>query len=153
LTSRKEEEKQECSICVGKADESFKRVEVWSNDTWRLSMSTYKAVEGFCYLEPKRHIPNITDLDGREVTEFGSVMALVTNAIKNATDAKLVYVYIFGDHIPHLHVHLAPHKEGDVFVGDVIKSDAQKTLLEESLLNPEETLALTKRIREGIPAP
>ncbi len=113
-------------------------------------MSTYRAVEGFCYLEPKRHIPYITDLDGREATEFGSIMALVTNAIKNATGAKLVYVYIFGDHIPHLHVHLAPHREGDVFVDDVIKSDAQKSLAE-NLLNPEEMLTLTKRIREGIP--
>jgi diadenosine tetraphosphate (Ap4A) HIT family hydrolase len=149
MTSRRTTEKEECSICNGRADESFKRLEVWSNDTWRLSISTYKAVEGFCYLEPKRHIPYITDLDGREATEFGSIMALVTNAIKNATGAKLVYVYIFGDHIPHLHVHLAPHREGDIFVDDVIKSDAQKSLAE-NLLNPEETLALTKRIREGI---
>ena len=27
-----------------------------------------------------------------------------------------------GDHIPHLHVHLAPHFDGDNYADDVIKS-------------------------------
>jgi diadenosine tetraphosphate (Ap4A) HIT family hydrolase len=72
---------------------------------------------------------------------------LVGNAIKNAIDAKLVYVYIYGDHIPHLHVHLAPHRIGDVFADDVIKSNVQ---LDESSLNTEEVSLLAKKIEEKI---
>jgi diadenosine tetraphosphate (Ap4A) HIT family hydrolase len=135
----------DCSICNGKADEEFKRVEVWSDELWRLTMSTYKQVRGFCYLEPRRHIPYITDLQGREAAGFGSIISRAARAIKSATGAKLVYVYIYGDHIPHLHVHLAPHVDGDIFVDDVIKSG---TNLEESLLSHDEESGLAKSIGE-----
>lgn len=113
---------KKCAICDQRADREFKRVEVWSNERWRLTTSTYKAVKGFCYLEPKRHIEYITELDGTEADEFGRIMAVVTSAIKKAFDAKLVYIYIYGEHIPHLHVHLAPHKEGDIYQDDVVKN-------------------------------
>lgn len=113
------QQEEECAICNGKADDTFKRIEVWSNDRWRLTMSTYKSIRGFCYLEPKRHIQYITDLDGKEATEFGSILAMVSSAIKNATNSKLVYLYIYGDHMPHLHVHLAHHVDGDILVDDI----------------------------------
>lgn len=109
-----------CDICTGKADTKFRRVEVWSNERWRLTASSYKNVLGFCYLEPKRHIEHITDLDGQESQEFGFIMARITNALKKACQVKLVYVYIYGDHIPHLHIHLAPHTENDIFVHSVV---------------------------------
>lgn len=117
---------------------------MWSNDRWRLTTTTYKSIKGFCYLEPKRHIRYITELDGQEADEFGSIMATLTSAIKNATKSKLVYVYIYGDHIPHLHVHLAPHNDGDNFVDDVIKSDAK---LDESTMKPDESSSFTKELR------
>lgn len=137
---------EECKICDGRADETF-RVEVWSDERWRLTMSTYRAVSGFCYLEPKRHIPYITELDGDEAAEFGPIIARATRAIKSAAGAKLVYVYIYGGHIPHLHVHLAPHTGGDVFVDDVIRSDAK---IDESVMKSEEVLQLSNKIREGL---
>jgi diadenosine tetraphosphate (Ap4A) HIT family hydrolase len=131
---------KEYQICNKKADEIFKRVEVWSNRNWRLTMSLYSALKGFCYLEPKRHIPFITDLDGKEALEFGSILANVANALKSATNAELIHIYIYGGHIPHLHVHLAPHKEGDLFVDDVIKEGVK---IEESLMKPEDVTSLT----------
>ena len=113
----------ECLICTGKADVKFKRVEIWSNKNLRLTMSTYITVKGLCYLEPKRHIEYITDLDGEEAIEFGGIIAQTTRAIKKATNAKLVYIYIYGDHIPHLHVHLAPHTADDIFYDNIVKVD------------------------------
>lgn len=110
-----------CSICDGSADETFSRKELWRNDRWRLTYSTFRDIFGFCYLEPIRHIRYITELDGLEADEFGTVMSHITSALRAATGAKLVYVYIFGDHIPHLHVHLAPHVTGDPFTEEVVK--------------------------------
>jgi diadenosine tetraphosphate (Ap4A) HIT family hydrolase len=137
---------EECAICNGKADKEFKRVEVWSDEKWRLTMSTYRAVRGFCYLEPKRHIPYVTELDGTEAAEFGLILAKAARAIKSATSAKLVYAYIYGDHIPHLHIHLAPHTDGDIFVNDVVRSDVK---LDESIMKSEEVLSLSIKIRDG----
>ena len=138
---------ENCSICKGKADETFKRIEVWSNERWRLTMSTYKSVRGFCYLEPKRHIPYVTDLDGIEAQEFGVIMASVTSAIKLATAAKLIYVYIYGGHIPHLHIHLAPHTDGDFFVDDVIRNDAK---FDKTIMNAQDSMLLKNKIREKL---
>jgi diadenosine tetraphosphate (Ap4A) HIT family hydrolase len=136
-----------CDICSGKADDIFKRVEVWKNPRWRLTMSTLRAAKGFCYLEPNRHIRFITELNGREADEFGRTLAVATKALKDATGSKLVYVYIFGDHIPHLHVHLAPHVEGDIYVDDVIKNDAK---VDEATMEPAEFAPLADTIGKSM---
>ncbi|HSH21165.1 MAG TPA: hypothetical protein VK992_00930 [Candidatus Caenarcaniphilales bacterium] len=84
-------------------------------------MSRYGYTRGFGYLEPKRHIPHITDLDGEEATTFGAVLARVTSALKRAAEAELAWVYIFGGGIAHLHVHLAPHRAGDALNSQIIR--------------------------------
>jgi len=97
------------------------RQTVWEDDLWRLSTTLDGAVPGFSYLEPKRHVPHITDLDGPEATTFGAVIARTTKAIREATHAVVVYVYVFGGGVPHLHVHLAPHREGDALNSAIIR--------------------------------
>jgi diadenosine tetraphosphate (Ap4A) HIT family hydrolase len=96
---------------------------VWENDLWRLTMSMDSYTPAFCYLEPKRHIAYITELDGDEARTFGTTMARVTTVLKEITEAEVVYAYIFGGGIPHLHVHLAPHTEGDALAGTMIRGE------------------------------
>ncbi len=133
----------ECSICSGEADTQFRRIQVWANERWRLTTTTYRVVRGLCYLEPKKHIRYITELDGTEATEFGGVLSLVTRALKKATSCTLVYVYIYGGHIPHLHVHIAPHTEGDAFFDDVVKSNAR---ISEDIMADEEIRVISESI-------
>jgi diadenosine tetraphosphate (Ap4A) HIT family hydrolase len=102
-------------------DARFGRIRVWEDDLWRLSLSGRGYVRGFGYLEPKRHVPHITDLDGAEAATFGPVLARVTSALKEAAGADLVYIYVFGGGIPHLHVHLGPHREGDALASSIIR--------------------------------
>lgn len=114
----------QCAIYRGPlGDRELERVHVWEDRLWRLSMSTSTYTPGFAYLEPKRHIPHITDLDGEEAATFGAVMARVTSALKLATGAEIVWVYVFGGGIPHLHVHLAPHSEGDALSSQIIRGE------------------------------
>jgi diadenosine tetraphosphate (Ap4A) HIT family hydrolase len=113
-----------CIICRREAgDAQLHRLEVWRDDLWRLTVSIDAEVLGFAYLEPLRHIPTIADLDGPEAVSFGVVMANSTQALKEATGAAIVYVYIFGDGVPHLHVHLAPHKDGDALNSQMIRGE------------------------------
>ncbi len=103
-----------CAICQGRAaDAGLERIEVWQDGLWRLTTSLSSETPGFSYLEPKRHIPYITDLDGEEAASFGPTMQRVTRVLREVTGAEVVYIYIFGDGVPHLHVHLAPHTAGD----------------------------------------
>lgn len=113
-----------CIICRKEAgDGHLHRLEVWRDDLWRLTVSLDAEVPGFAYLEPLRHIPTIADLDGPEAASFGAVMAKASQALKEATGAGIVYVYIFGDGVPHLHVHLAPHKDGDALNSQMIRGE------------------------------
>jgi diadenosine tetraphosphate (Ap4A) HIT family hydrolase len=102
---------------VEEADAFFCRRRVWQDELWRLSVVLQGAVIGFAHLEPRRHIPFITDLDGPEAASLGAVLARATAGIRSATAADKVYVYVFGDRVSHLHFNLAPHQPGDMLVG------------------------------------
>jgi diadenosine tetraphosphate (Ap4A) HIT family hydrolase len=122
----------DCIICRGaEADHELDRIQVWENEFWRLTISLVSETPGFSYLEPKRHIPYIADLDGPEAASFGEVMARAARALREETGTELVYVYIFGDGVPHLHAHLAPHRKGDALHDQFIRGE----LIEEKLPN------------------
>ena len=108
----------DCLLChPAAADAAFDRVRLWEDDLWRLSAVLRGPIPGFAHLEPRRHIPFVTDLDGAEAATFGPVLARVTEALRVAADAERTYVYVFGDHVPHFHVNLAPHRAGDALRG------------------------------------
>lgn len=122
-------------ICRGvDGDVEIGRIQVWEDSLWRVTVSLDSEVEGFAYLEPKRHISYITDLDGEEARTFGEVVARVSRALRDATGAELVYVYVFGGSIPHLHVHLAPHRSGDALNSQMIKGELATEQMENGFL-------------------
>lgn len=150
-----------CALCrVPEIDEELGRTEVWSDHLWRLTTSTGpgEVTPGFSYLEPKRHIEHIEDLDGEEAKTFGAVIARCSQVLKHATNAQRVYVYIFGGGIPHLHVHLAPHSEGDALNEALIRGEFEEHPLPSGAvayrskdfpeLPQEESMSIAELIRE-----
>ena len=134
----------DCPMCRGAAaDEELERIEVWQDAHWRLTVSLSSEVAGFAYLEPKRHIRYITELDGPEAATFGPALARSTRVLKDAAGAEVVYLYIFGDGVPHLHVHLAPHRSGDALNDQMIRGE----IVEEKLPN-----GMTRFFSEAFPA-
>lgn len=120
----------DCVLCRGaEGDTTLERIPVWEDAHWRLTMSISAEVLGFSYLEPMRHIPHITDLDGEEARTLGTVLAWVARVLREETGAELVYIYVFGGGIPHLHIHLAPHRTGDALNSQMIRGD----IIEEKL--------------------
>jgi diadenosine tetraphosphate (Ap4A) HIT family hydrolase len=71
----------------------------------------------------------VTDLDGEEAATFGAVLARVTSALQQETAAEVVYVYVFGEGVPHLHVHLAPHHDGDALSAQMIRGELEERKL------------------------
>lgn len=108
-----------CLLCdPPRAAAAFGRRTVWQSRLWRLSLvEAGSPVLGFGHLETVRHMPYVTDLDGEEAATLGSTLARVTSALRKVTGADLVYVYVFGDRVAHLHFNLAPHRDGDAVVG------------------------------------
>jgi diadenosine tetraphosphate (Ap4A) HIT family hydrolase len=110
--------KENCLLCNWpEADQCFQRIQVWENDLWRVTTSLVAPVPGFSYLEPKRHIPYITDLEGTESASLGPTLALVTCILREVTNSELIYVNVFGERVAHLHFNLAPHRNGDALRG------------------------------------
>jgi len=108
----------ECLLCRPElADAHFSRTRLWEDEHWRLSAVLQGPIAGFAHLEPRRHIPFITDLDGAEAASLGVVLAQAAKALRTAARAEKTYIYVFGDHVPHLHFNLAPHREGDALRG------------------------------------
>lgn len=151
----------ECPMCRGAAaDGELERVQVWEDGLWRLTVSLASEVPGFAYLEPKRHVGFITELDGAEAATFGAVLAHCTRALKAAAGAEIVYVYIFGDGVPHLHAHLAPHRAGDALSDRMIRGEATEEKLPSGMtritsrdfppLPPEQLRAVADRVRAGL---
>jgi len=149
----------ECAICRGaEGDPELDRVEVWRDAHWRLSMSRQAATLGFAYLEPIRHIPYLADLDDPEAATFGPVIARASAALREASGAALVYAYVFGGGIPHLHVHLAPNKPEGVLNTALISGDVEERRLpsgateiisrEHPDLSQDKVAAVTQRTRE-----
>lgn len=113
-----------CVLCQGRAgDEQMLRVEVWEDELWRLTMAIASETPGFSYLEPKRHITDITRLDGPEAATLGTTLARMTAALRDATQVERVYIYVFGGGVAHLHLHLAPHRPGDALNDQMIRGE------------------------------
>lgn len=153
----------DCPMCRAEAaDEDLGRVEVWRDAYWRLSVSLASVVPGFAYLEPLRHIAYVTELDGAEALSFGTALVACTRALKDATGADIVYVYIFGDGVPHLHVHLAPHRAGDALNDQMIRGEVAEEKLPSGMTRiisrdfakqPREHLVkVADRVRQGLAA-
>lgn len=118
------DQQADCVLCQGRAgDDQMLRVEVWEDDLWRLTMAIASETPGFSYLEPKRHITDITRLDGPEAATLGATLARVTAALCEVTGVERVYIYVFGDGIAHLHLHLAPHRPGDALNDQMIRGE------------------------------
>jgi diadenosine tetraphosphate (Ap4A) HIT family hydrolase len=149
----------ECAICAGPAgDDELGRTEVWRDEHWRLSLAVRGETLGFAYLEPIRHIPSLADLDGPEASSFGHAVARASAVLREATGAPLVYAYVFGGGIPHLHVHLAPNRPDGVLSTAIITGPVEERKLPSgaseliSLTHPAlpeaEVVAVIERVRE-----
>jgi len=124
----------DCALCRGPdGDPELFRTEVWSDPRWRLTTSVEGLLEGevpgFSYLEPRRHVPHVEDLDGEEAATFGGTLARCAAALKEVTGCERVYVYVFGGGIPHFHVHLVPHVQGDVVNEQMVRGTVDQERL------------------------
>lgn len=125
---------------------TFGRRVVWEDSLWRLAViEAGSPIAGFAHLETKRHIPDITHLDGGEAATLGPVLARVTAKLVAVTEADLVYIYVFGERVPHLHFNLAPHHQGDPLVGGpgLLREEAEP-------LAPEVLREVSGRVEEAL---
>jgi diadenosine tetraphosphate (Ap4A) HIT family hydrolase len=67
---------------------------------------------GHLMIEPRRHAPGLADLTNKEAQALGLLITRLSRALQASEKAEHVYAFVFGHHIPHLHVHLVPRYPG-----------------------------------------
>jgi diadenosine tetraphosphate (Ap4A) HIT family hydrolase len=67
---------------------------------------------GHLLVEPRRHAPGLADLTDAEARSVGGWCTRASRALRDVSGAEHVYAAVFGDEVPHLHVHLLPRFPG-----------------------------------------
>jgi histidine triad (HIT) family protein len=70
------------------------------------------AYRGHLVVEPTRHVPGVGDLHDREAAALGRTCSRMARLLQEAGGAEHVYLYVVGDDVAHLHVHLLPRYPG-----------------------------------------
>lgn len=61
---------------------------------------------GYVFVETKRHVKGLGELADDEAAAIGLLVNAVSAALRETESAEHVYSYVYGDGVPHLHVHL-----------------------------------------------
>ena len=67
---------------------------------------------GQLLVESRRHAPGLADLTHAEACAVGLWCGRASRALRDISGAEHVYAAVFGDGVPHLHVHLLPRFPG-----------------------------------------
>src|SRR5262249_34075577 len=66
------------------------------------------AYRGWLVGVPKRHAAGLGAVTDDEAAAIGRLLNGLARVLKDTIGADHVYAFVFGDGVPHLHVHLAP---------------------------------------------
>jgi histidine triad (HIT) family protein len=67
---------------------------------------------GYLMVEPKRHVTGLGELTEDEAAALGRLVNDVARALRDVEGAEHIYSFVFGDAVPHLHVHVVPRYPG-----------------------------------------
>ena len=67
---------------------------------------------GYLFVEPRRHAATLADLTDQEAQALGLLVTRLSRALRQSENAAHIYAFVFGDNVPHLHVHLVPRYPG-----------------------------------------
>ena len=67
---------------------------------------------GHVFVEAKRHVPELADLNEQEAHAIGLYVSRVAKALLQTEGMEHVYSFFIGDGVPHVHVHVIGRRPG-----------------------------------------
>ena len=61
---------------------------------------------GYVFVETKRHVAGLGELTSSEAAAVGVLVNDVATALRSTEGAEHIYSHVYGDGVPHFHVHL-----------------------------------------------
>ena len=99
---------KECPICIKQRGEIvgepvYQDDLVYAHHVYNREGPTFL---GYVRVETRRHAPSFAELTPAEAQAVGLLIARMSRALKVCAGADHVYAFFYGDHVPHLHVHV-----------------------------------------------
>ncbi len=61
---------------------------------------------GHLFVEPKRHVADLSRLSEEEAQTIGLFVSRAARALEHVQGVEHVYAFVIGDNVPHVHVHV-----------------------------------------------
>ena len=133
-----------CSLCK----EALKPEEgqlIWRGDDCRIMMVNDPDLPGFCRVIWNHHVAEITDLSYGQREHLMTLVYAVEEAIRQVMRPDKVNIAALGNLVPHIHWHVIPRYQDDVFFpGSVWSSKTQEI--------PKTVLEARKNLSKDLPA-
>ena len=99
---------ERCIICRKHEDTTF---EIYRSDNFVINHfvprpDTDENYLGYYMIESRRHFKGFYEATGDEAAALGIAQRALAKAIKKALGCEHVYLFVLGDGIPHLHIHV-----------------------------------------------
>ena len=67
---------------------------------------------GYLMVEPKRHVPDLAALTDEEAKALMIRVTRLSRALKAVENAERVYLFVIGEHVQHVHIHVVARYSG-----------------------------------------
>lgn len=99
---------ENCKIC--KVEDSSPYV-VYQTSFWRIRHIDETDIAGYCLLESKRHILDLSTAIDKELEQYGVILSkLMAAQRKLIPSCERIYTYSLAEAVPHFHVHVIPRR-------------------------------------------
>ena len=150
----------ECHVCEI-SERSDDNDLIFETDFWGVILSYNQRYLGRCYVFPKRHFENLSDMTNKEALDFLKVVKKIEGAIKKAFGATMFNwgclmnnFYKKENPNPHVHWHMMPRYRKKVsFSGKIFedKEFGHHYSRDDNVIEPENIrLAIVKEIQNNL---
>lgn len=101
----------DCTICLLDAPEARAAADVFGDELWAGGLIRGFDVPGWVFLRLRRHAEGLGELTQAELTTFGRRLRDLMGAVSDVTGASVIYLLMFGEQNPHVHLLVAPRTD------------------------------------------
>lgn len=98
----------DCVICTRAAHTEDDTTVVYAGEHWIVRHSKETNIVGYLLLEPRRHFLDLSEATGAEATEYGALLRVVMQAIRQVVECERIYTFSLAEAVPHYHLHVIP---------------------------------------------
>lgn len=99
---------KDCTICA--RQKQANNWVVYEDEHWIVRHSTETNILGYYWVESRRHILDLSEMNREECTTYGVVLQQLMEAMRSVVECKRIYSFALSETVPHFHLHVIPRR-------------------------------------------